>query len=149
MTIGELCARHRRIALDANVLIYLLEDLGTLADMGQALIDAAEGGRTAAELAGIGLAEVCAGPARRGDLALVERYAELLGSMPGLRIQPITADIAVDAAVIRGIRGIGLADALHLASARATGATAFVTNDRRLRGSARLEVIYLDELSVA
>ncbi len=100
-------------------------------------------------LAGIGLAEVCAGPARRDDLALVERYAEALGSMPGLRIQPVTSDLAVDAAVIVGIRGIGLADAKHLASARAAGATAFVTNDRRLRGSSRLDVSYLDELSVA
>jgi len=149
MTVDELCARHRRIALDANVVIYVLEDSGTLADVGQALIDAAEGGRTAAVLAGIGLAEVASGPARSGNLALVERYAEMLGSMPGLLIQPITADIAVDAAVIRGIRGIGMADAIHLASARAAGATAFVTNDRRLRGSARLEVIYLDELAVA
>lgn len=149
MTISELCARHRRIALDANVLIYLLEDSGTLADLSEALIDAAESGRIAAVLASIGLAEVCAGPAGREDLALVERYAEALGSMPGLRIQPLSAEIAADAAIIRGMRGIGLADAMHLASARAARATAFVTNDRRLRGSARLDVVYLDELAVA
>jgi predicted nucleic acid-binding protein len=149
MTISELCARHRRIALDANVLIYLVEDSGILADVAQALIEAAEGGRTTALLAGLGLAEVCAGPAARGDPALVERYAELLGSMPGLRIQALTAEVAIDAAVIRGARGISLADALHLASARAAGATAFVTNDRRLRGSARLDVVYLNELAVA
>lgn len=148
MTITELCVRHRRIALDANVLIYLLEDAGRLADASQALIDAAEGGRTAAVLAGLGLAEVCAGPARHGDLALMERYAEMLGSMPGLRIEPLTADVAIDAAVIRGVRGIGMADALHLASARAAGATAFVTNDRRMRGSARLDMVYLDDLHV-
>lgn len=147
MTISELCARHRRIAIDANVLIYLLEDSPTLADLSQLVLDAAEAGRTSAVLASVGLAEICAGPARRGDLALVERYAEALTSMPGLRIQALTAEVAVDAAVIRGIRGISLADALHLASARAAGATAFVTNDRRLRGSPRLEVIYLDELA--
>jgi hypothetical protein len=33
-----------------------------------------------------------------------------------------------------------------LACARAAGATAFITNDRRIRGSAKLEVVYLDEL---
>lgn len=147
MTIGELCNRHRRIALDTNVVIHLLEGSGSLADLGEALIDAAESGRMSAVLASIGLAEVCVGPARRGDLALVERYAEALGSMPGLRIQALTAEVAADAAVIRGIRGISLADAIHLASARAAGATAFVTNDRRLRGSSRLEVVYLDELA--
>ncbi len=41
---------------------------------------------------------------------------------------------------------MALADAMHLASARAAGATAFVTNDRRIRGSSKLEVIYLDDL---
>lgn len=147
MTILELCKRHPRIALDVNVLIYLFEDAGALADVGQALLDAAEHGRIAVVLASIGLAEICAGPARHGDLALVERYAEVLTSMPGLRIQALTAGVAVDAAVIRGMRGIGLADAMHLAGARAAGATAFVTNDRRVRGSPRLEVIYLDELA--
>lgn len=149
MTITELCASHRRVALDANVLIYLLEDRGPLADVGQALFDAAEGGRTAVVLASLSLAEICAGPARHGNLALVERYAEAIGSMPGLRIQSLTADVAVDAGVIRGARRISLADATHLASARAGGATAFVTNDRRVRGSPRLQVVYLDELEVA
>jgi predicted nucleic acid-binding protein len=149
VTITELCERHRRVAIDANVLIYVLEDSGLRADIGQALIDAAEGGRIAVVLASLGLAEVCAGPARHGDLALVERYAEALTSLPGVRIQALTPEIAVDAAVIRGMRGIGMADAMHLASARAAGATAFVTNDRRLRGSARLAVVYLDALEVA
>lgn len=149
MTLSELCARHRRIALDANVLIYLLEDAGPLADVSQGLVDAVEAGRVAAVCTAIGLAEVCVGPARYGDMALAERYAGALRSMPGLQIQLLTAEIAVDAAIIQGVRGIGLADALHLASARAARATAFVTNDRRLRGSAHLEVVYLDELAVA
>jgi predicted nucleic acid-binding protein len=66
----------------------------------------------------------------------------------GLRIEPLSAEIAVDAAIIRGSRRIVLADAIHLATARAAGATAFVTNDRRLRGSVKLEVVYLDDLEV-
>jgi predicted nucleic acid-binding protein len=65
----------------------------------------------------------------------------------GLRIEPLSAEIAVDAAIIRGSRRIVLADAIHLATARAAGATAFVTNDRRLRGSVKLEVVYLDDLA--
>lgn len=149
MTISELCSRHPRVGIDANVLIYLLEDVGRAADAAQALMEAAEGGRIAIVLASLGLAEVCAGPAKHGDLALVERYADTIGSMAGLRIQSLTTDIALDGAVIRGIRGVSLADATHLASARAAGATAFVTNDRRVRGSVHLEVVYLDELEAA
>lgn len=146
MTVAELYARHRRVALDSNVLIYLLEDADERADRSQAVLDAAESGRLSVVLAAVGMAEICSGPAGRQDLARVEICAEALGSMPGLRIQPLTADVAVDAAIIRAMRRIGLADALHLASARAAGATAFVTNDRRVRGSPRLEVVYLDDL---
>jgi predicted nucleic acid-binding protein len=58
----------------------------------------------------------------------------------------VDLNLVVDAAVISGIRNMSLADAIHMASARAAGATAFVTNDRRVRGSAKLEVVYLDEL---
>lgn len=148
MTIAELSARHRRVALDSTVIVYVLEAVAPWGIVARDLLAAIEAGRLAGVLSSIGLAEVCSGPARKGDLAMVERYAETLGSMPGLRIDSITTEIAVDAAVIRGARGLGLADAMHLASARAAGATAFVTNDRRVRGSARLEVVYLDELEI-
>jgi predicted nucleic acid-binding protein len=149
MTVTELSERHRRIAVDSNVLVYLLEAVEPWALQARELLNAIEGGGTAGVMSVIGLAEVCAGPARRGELALVERYTDALGSLPGLRIEPLTVRVAVDAAVIRAARGIGLADAMHLASARAAGATAFVTSDHRIRGSARLEVIYLDELAIA
>ncbi|MEO8274323.1 MAG: type II toxin-antitoxin system VapC family toxin [Chloroflexota bacterium] len=149
MTISGLAARHRRVALDSNVVVYVLEAIAPWAAIARGLLDAIEAGWCTGVLAAVGLSEICAGPAKLGDLALVERYAEALRSMPGMRIEPLSAEVAVDAALIRGFRGIGMADALHLASARASGATAFVTNDRRVRGSARLEVVYLDELSIA
>lgn len=147
MTISELSDRHRRVALDSNVIVYVLEAVEPWALVARRLFSAIEAGRLGGVISAIGLAEVCSGPARRNDLALVDRYAEALGSIPGLRIQPLTAEVAVDASVIRGVRGISLADALHLASARASGATAFVTNDRRLRGSPQLQVVYLDEIA--
>ena len=148
MRVEELCRRHRRIGLDTNVLVYVLEDVAGYAAIGQAILNAVEARETSAVLASIGLAELGTGPARSGDGALVERYVDELGSIPGLRIEPLSAAIATDAAVIRGARGIGLADAIHLATARAAGATAFVTNDHRLRGSVKLEVVYLDDLTL-
>jgi predicted nucleic acid-binding protein len=147
VTIAELCAGHRRIGLDTNVLVYLLEDVAPFAATSQAITDAVEAGWVSAVLASIGLAELVTGPASSGDGALVERYKDELRSMTGLRIETLSAEIAVDAAIIRGSRRIGLADAIHLATARATGATAFITNDRSLRGSTKLEVIYLDDLA--
>jgi predicted nucleic acid-binding protein len=139
---------HRRIGLDTNVLVYLLEDIAPFGASTKAIMDAVEAGRVSAVLASIGLAELVTGPAATGDGALVERYADELRSMAGLRIEPLSADIALDAAIIRGSRRIGLADAIHMATARGAGATAFVTNDRSLRGTTKLEVVYLSDLEV-
>ena len=44
MTPAELFARHQVVALDSNVLIYLLEGSGPLADAAEALVDGIEDG---------------------------------------------------------------------------------------------------------
>lgn len=148
MTPGELATGHRRVGLDSNVLIYVLEDDGSRSRRAAALLDAMEAGLTHGVLATIGLSEILTGPARRGDLAALERGAGEIRSMPGVSLEPLTAEVAIEAAVIRGSRAITLGDAIHLASVRAAGATAFVTNDRRLRSAPHLEVVYLDDLEL-
>jgi predicted nucleic acid-binding protein len=59
---------------------------------------------------------------------------------------PLTADIAIDAGILRGLHGLSLPDAIHLATARQAGASAFITNDQRLRGLPKLDVIQLSDL---
>ena len=127
-------AGHRRIGLDSNILIYLLETSGPLADAAARLVDAT-----------VGLVEILAGPARAGDAAAFELTADALRDLL-IRVVSLDRATAEDAAWIRGSLGIGLEDAVHLATARNAGATAFVTNDRRLRSIPRLEVVYLDDL---
>lgn len=138
---------HRRVGIDSNVLIYLLEGSADLADRCAELLDAIAAGKGEGILATLALAEICSGPARAGDMGMVELYADELSSLEGVRIVPMDHDIAVDSAVIRGAsRSLSIADAIHLSTARRAGATAFVTNDRRITPVHRLEVIYLDEL---
>lgn len=146
LTPGDLCLRHRRIGLDSNVLIYAMEGIQPWSLAAGELIDAIESGACSGTLSVLALAEILNGPARAGDWAQVERYAAELRSLKGLTVAAIGADLAGDAAVIAAARGLSLADAMHLASARAAGATAFVTNDRRIRGSPKLEVVYLSDL---
>ncbi len=138
-------ARHRRIGLDSNILIYLLGTSGPLADAAARIVDAIEAGTTEAVLSTIGLIEILAGPASAGDAAAFELTADALRDLL-IRVVSLDRATAEDAAWIRGSLGIGLEDAVHLASARHAGATAFVTNDRRLRSIPRLEVVYLDDL---
>ena len=138
-------AGHRRIGLDSNILIYLLETSGPLADAAARIVDAIDAGTTEAVLSTVGLIEILAGPARAGDAAAFELTADALRDLL-IRVVSFDRATAEDAAWIRGSLGIGLEDAVHLASARNAGATAFVTNDRRLRSIPRLEVVYLDDL---
>ena len=138
-------AGHRRIGLDSNILIYLLETSGPLADAAARIVDAIDAGTTEAVLSTVGLIEILAGPARAGDAAAFELTADALRDLL-TRVVSLDRATAEDAAWIRGSLGIGLEDAVHLASARNAGATAFVTNDRRLRSIPRLEVVYLDDL---
>lgn len=145
MTI-PLLGDHRRVGIDSNVLIYLLEGSGVLADKCAALLDSMAADEAEGVLATLALAEICSGPARSGDSRLVERYADELSSLENVRVVPLSADLAVDAATIRGSRSISIEDAIHLATARHAGATAFVTNDRRIKAINQLDVIYLDEL---
>lgn len=137
---------HKRVGLDSNVLIYLLEDAGRLGESAGALLDAIAQGEAVGILSAIALTEACAGPAKAGDMTLVERVADELRSLENTQIVDVSADIAVDGAVIRGARSANTPDAIHLACARAGGATAFVTNDRRIKASPQLQVLYLDEL---
>lgn len=138
-------AGHRRIGLDSNILIYLLETSGPLADAAARLVDAIDAGTTEAVLSTVGLVEILVGPARAGDAAAFELTADALRDLL-IRVVSLDRATAEDAAWIRGSLGIGLEDAVHLATARNAGATAFVTNDRRLRSIPRLEVVYLDDL---
>lgn len=141
-----LLKRHRRVAIDSNVLIYLLAGEVDLGNKCAALLDAIALGEGEGALATIALAEICGRPAGEGKQALVDRYADELTSLENVAMVPLSATVAVEAAVIRGATSLSLADAIHLACAREAGATAFVTNDRRIKPIRGLEVAYLADL---
>lgn len=138
-------ANHRTIALDSNVLIYLFETAGPLAEAAASIVDGVEAGDRDAVLSAIAVVEMLAGPATSGDARGFELTAEAIRDLR-IRVVPLDQATAQDAAWIRGSLGIEMGDAVHLASARTAGATAFITNDHRLRSIPRLDVLYLDDL---
>jgi predicted nucleic acid-binding protein len=145
VTTAELFERHRVLALDSNVLIYLLEGSGPLADAAEAIVDGIEDGAAIGVLASVGLTEVLTRPAALGDVVLFERCAAELQAVPNLRIVGLDAETAIDAAWGRsGQRDLG--DAIHIATARKAGATCFVTNDARVRGREGVEVVRLADI---
>lgn len=136
---------HRRVALDSNVLIYLLEGDGPRGEAAARLLEDLMTAQVDVVVATIGIAEVLIGPARSGAAASFEAVASELRDS-GIRQVALSGAIAEDAAWLRGRAGLDLVDSIHLSTARAVGATAFVTNDRRLPNVPQLEVIQFDAL---
>ena len=134
-------AQHAVVGVDSNVFVYLFESSGLLATAAAAAIDGFGDRRVI--FASVGVVEVLGGPARANDRALMERYLDEIRSLDGIRIIPLDEDIAFASAAQRGRSGVTLGDAIHLATARAAGATAFITNDARIRSTDDLEVIQL------
>jgi predicted nucleic acid-binding protein len=146
VTIDELVARHRRVALDASAFIYLFEVPGPLARATAAILDAADLGRLTVVIATLVLAEIAVRPVRAGDETLVERYADGVRELRGVQVVPLTTDLSIDVGIIRGRHRVRLPDAVHLATARHAGASAIVTNDLRMPAIAHLSVIRLADL---
>lgn len=97
-------------------------------------------------ISALAIAEIGTGPARIGDQAMVERYADEISSLENVSVLALDRSIAVEAALIRGSSALSLADAVHVAGARRAGATAFVTNDRRIGSLPGLEISHLSEI---
>jgi len=144
-SIERLLSDHRRIALDSNILIYLVDTLGARYEAAASIVDAIESGRIDGVLSTVGLVDILTGPARHGDGAAFEMLANELRSIR-LEIVPLLTGTAEDAAWVCGRASLDLGDSIHLATAHAVGATAFITNDRHLRSTNVLEVVYLDDL---
>jgi predicted nucleic acid-binding protein len=85
--------------------------------------------------------ELLSGPLARGDLSLAGRYRVLLADSRFVRLVPLDAAIAEEAARLAAsplIKGrLALADSIHLATAIVEGARGLLTNDEGLREAAQ------------
>jgi predicted nucleic acid-binding protein len=114
-----------------------------LRDVVQALDD----GQFRAVTSELTLAEVLVQPLRASDRVYETTYMTMLSGHEAIQVQPVDREILVDAARIRAEIGTRLPDAIHLATARASGCSTFLTNDHRLRAPAGLTVATLAELA--
>lgn len=115
------------IVLDASVVIGFLD----AADVHHARAVAALGeiGRSDVVLPATAYAEVLVGPWRRGPDA-IDAVEQFIADLP-LRVEPVTADIARQAARLRAAhRRLALPDALVLATGDVLGASTVLTADR-------------------
>jgi predicted nucleic acid-binding protein len=116
-------------AFDADVLIYAAVPDHPLGRRVRALFPA-ESTMTSGAVAGVGsvllIPELLTKPMRDGAEAEIEALAVLLGR---IELRPVDEFVAELAAALGAAHGLRAADAVHLATAVASGADRFITNN--------------------
>lgn len=85
-------------------------------------------------------------PLRDGDAWLTEQYREILLNAEGLTMVDVSAAIAEKAARLRSQYSLRTPDAIQIATALHTGASALLTNDIRWPALPDLRILTLDSL---
>lgn len=123
-----------RIYLDTNIFIATFERLDAVSDRLAEVFSTGLGcaGRlfTTSELT---ISELLVVPLHDGKKALASYYSDVLSENEWLHVCPVTKPVLVSAAGLRADRkGLRLPDAIHLATALATGCSHFLTEDNGL-----------------
>jgi predicted nucleic acid-binding protein len=126
------------LLVDAAPIIYRLERHPSLARRFAPVFDLLNAGRARFAVTTIAIAEVLAGPFKRGDETLARRYRGVLESW---RVVELNVDLAEAAARLRAQLNLKLPDAIQAASALAINADALVTHDRDFSRVSALRVI--------
>jgi predicted nucleic acid-binding protein len=89
--------------------------------------------------------ECLVAPFRNSDQKLVQAYMHIFNSAE-LRVVPLNRAILFEAAKLRAeISGLRTPDAIHTATALASGCNAFLTNDNGFRRISKLDVVLLND----
>ncbi len=137
---------QRTVLIDtAPVIAYIARETPYV-DLVRPLFQAIAKGDVQAVTSMITLAEVLVHPMRDNDVKLAAQYEDILLHSENLITLPFTEAIAVKTAEMRATHSLRMPDAIQVATALASGASVFVTNDKRLRVPPQLKRIVLDEL---
>lgn len=133
------------VALDTAVFIYFIEANPTYLPLIKPIFLEVDQGDLRAATSALTLLEVLVVPYRDGNLALAERYEQLLSRGKGLQMVPLDDAQLRAAAQLRAVHGVRTPDAIQLAAALSARCTAFVTNDRSIRALPELRVLQIED----
>lgn len=136
----------RRAYLDANVLIYFLEEDPRWLSLVGGVLTAAQRSEFVAMTGDAVVAEVMVHPYRSRDPERIARFRDFFALDGVLQVVSHTSADFDLAAWIRAEHALPTMDALHLATAHNAGCTVLVTNDQRMPSLPGLEVVRLQEL---
>jgi predicted nucleic acid-binding protein len=132
-----------RIGVDTSLFIYFMQEDPRFLPEIEPLFREADEGRRELVTSALTLLEVMVVPFRVGNLALAERYEQLLTRSRGILLIDLSRDQLRAAAQLRATAGMKTPDVLRVAAALAAGCKAFVTNDRRIPAIAGTRILQL------
>ena len=141
----EVVRPHARFGLDTSLFIYHVEGSSPFSEAASQVLQCVGPNGATGITSVLTLTELLVKLLESGRRTLAERYEALIRATPNLILAEVDAEIARQAAVLRAKYRLRTADAIQVAACLAHGATAFVTNDRRLRRIDGLSVIVLGD----
>ncbi len=137
------------IGLDAAPFIYHFEVHPEFGGLMRAFFrECIDTGRNPAVTSVVTPAELLVQPTLRGRADLVVRYRDYLAGTPGVRLLPLDATSAEQAAELRATYGLRLPDAFQIAACLGAGATVFLGNERKLQQVRELRIVLLSDLPI-
>ena len=137
---------ERTVLIDTAPLIAYIAKETPYLELVRPLFQAIAKGDLHAVTSMITVAEVLVHPLREDDTELAAQYQDILLHSGNLATLPVSEEIALKTAEVRATHNLRMPDAIQVATALVSGASVFITNDKRLRVPSPLKRIVLDEL---
>lgn len=134
------------MGLDSSIFIYQIDDNPTYSSLTQSIFVWLQSPQHTGVTSSITWTEILVPAYRASDWRRIDRYIGLFATYPHLDWVAPDLTIADLAARIRAQHRLKTPDAIQAATAMASGATLFVTNDRAFRKVPGFESLLLDEL---
>ena len=134
------------VGLDTAPLIYFIEEDPTYLEVVRPFFEAISRRDIQVVTSTVTLLEVLVQPLRLQAVALADTYREFLLQSEGVSCIPVSSSIAEEAASLRSEYNLRTPDAIQIATAMNAGASAFLTNDRRLPSLPNLRLVLLHQL---
>jgi predicted nucleic acid-binding protein len=147
MKITAALANVRELFLDTAPVIYHVEGNPAYQPLTDQIFQPIQAGTLSAVTSSITLSECLVHPYRHGDLALAQKFRNVITAGVNTRYVGVDA-VAEQAAELRARYNLKLADSFQIAAAIAAGCDAFLTNDAALKRVIEIITLVLDELEV-
>ncbi len=139
-------AKAKVIGLDTPIFIYFLENNLKYGSLAQITLNGIEKGKWQGVTSTITLMEITVRPWQLEREMVAREYEAALVHFPNLSVVDLDRNVARAAAQLRAKYNASPPDALQVAASLASGAKAFLTNDKRLsKLQEMIDVIVLDD----